>query len=482
MSLANSAAKGVRWTTFSTLTVAIIQIIRLVVLGRILGSEAFGLLAMMLVVTGFAELLAQMGLSESIILHPNPSRLALSSLYWLNIALGGLLYIILLLAAPLIASLYSTPELEQLLPWTALVFLISPWAIQLKALLQKQLEFKPLAIIEMFAAISGVSLGIVLAQQGCGVWSLVWGQLAQNAVAALLLVLLGWQRQMLPGFKFNYMAVKPYLSFGLHLLGSNILNYFNFRIDQLAVGVLLGSQALGYYSMAFNLVLEPVFKINSILTKVAFPVLTKVRSDKARLKRGYFKMLGLLSSINAPLLFGVAAVAPLLIPLVLGDQWLAIIPLVQILAFFSLLRSTANVGGSLVIACGRADMSFYWNLLLFAFIPLVVISGAKFGGLQGVAWTLLGSQIVLLFAWYQFVIKKLLGDCFLGFIKTISTPVIFSIPMVLVVISIAPLLSAFSAPLQLTAQTLLGGMIYAGLYFFFRKEFVKQQFQLFFNR
>lgn len=482
MSLTKSAARGVRWTTFAMLTVAIIQMIRLVVLGHILGPEAFGLIAMMLVVTGFAELIGQMGLSESIIQHPNPSRLELSSLYWLNIALGGLLYIILLLAAPLIASLYAAPDLEQLLPWAALAFLISPWGTQFKALLQKQLEFKPLAITEILAAISGVSLGIVLAQQGFGVWSLVWGQLAQNTVAALLLVLVGWQRQMLPGFKFNYIAVKPYLSFGLHLLGSNILNYFNSRIDQFAVGVLLGSQALGYYSMAFNLVLDPVFRINSILTKVAFPVLTRVRADRIRLKRGYFKMLGLLSSINAPLLFGVAAVAPLLIPLVLGGQWLAIIPLVQILAFFSLLRSIGNAGDSLVLACGRADVSFYWNLLLFAFLPMVVISGAKFGGLQGVAWTLLGSQIVLLFAWYQLVIKRLLGDCFSGFIKSISTPVIFSIPMTAVVIGIAPLLSEFSAPLQLTAQAILGGMIYAGFYFFFRKEFVKQQFQLFFNR
>jgi lipopolysaccharide exporter len=482
MQIAQAAARGIRWTTLSMLVVTIIQIIRLVVLGRILGPEAFGLLAMMLVVTGFAELLGGMGLSEAIIQRPDTTHIELSSLYWLNITLGGLLYAILLLATPLIAALYSTPVLEQLLPWVALAFLISPWGVQFKALLQKRLHFKPLAIIDILAAVVGTLLAIVLAWRGYGVWSLVWGQLAQSAVMALSLVLVGWQQKMLPGFYFNYTAAKPYLSFGLHLLGSNVLNYFNARIDQLVVGALLGSRALGYYSMAFNLVLQPVSRINPVLTQVAFPILAKVRSDKVRLKRGYFRMLSILTSINAPVLMGVAAIAPLLIPVALGEQWLPIVPLIQVLALFSLVRSTGNAGGSLILACGRADLAFYWNLSLFLFIPLTVFIGAKIGALQGVAWTLLGLQILLLFAWYHFVVRRLLGDCFSEFIGSMIAPVIFAVPMAGVVIGIAPLLSPLPAGMQLAAQVVVGGAIYVGLYLSFRREFVKEQLRLFFKR
>ncbi len=482
MSLAKAAAKGVRWTTLSMVVVVIVQMVRLVVLGRILGPEAFGLLAMMLIVIGFAELFSQVGLSEAIIQRPNPTHIELSSLYWLNIMLGGLLYVVLLLITPAVAALYSTPELSQLLPWVALAFLISPWGVQFKALLQKQLHFKPLAIIEILGAVVGTVLAIMLAWRGYGVWSLVWGQLAQSLVVALSLVLVGWQQKMLPSFHFNYMAVKSYLSFGLHLLGSNILNYFNSRIDQLVVGVLLGSQALGYYSMAFNLVLQPVSRINPVLTQVAFPVLTKVRSDRARLKRGYFRMLDLLTSINAPVLMGVAAAAPVLIPVVLGDQWLPIVPLIQILALFSLIRSTGNAGGSLLLACGRADWALYWNLILFAFIPLTIFVGAKIGGLQGVAWSLLGLQTLLLFAWYYSIVIRLLGRCFSGFIGSMIKPVIFSIIMAGLVIAITPFLSTLPAAWQLVVQVLFGSVIYAGLYFYFRKKFVKEQFQLFFKR
>lgn len=482
MQLAQSAAGGIRWTTLSMLVVTVSQIIRLIVLGRILGPEAFGLLAMMLVVTGFAEMLSQMGLSEALIQQPDPTRNELSSLYWLNIFMGALLYLILLLATPFIAILYSTLELKQLLPWLALVFLISPWGVQFKALLQKQLNFKPLAKIEMMATIVGTLLAIMLAWQGYGVWSLVWGVLAQTMVIALSLVRVGWQRQMLPGFYFNYQELKPYLSFGLPLLGSNILNYFNSRIDQLVVGALLGTQALGFYSMAFNLVLQPVSRINPVLTQVAFPVLTRVRDDKLQFKRGYFRLLDLLTSINAPVLIGVAAVAPLLIPVMLGDKWLPIVPLIQVLALFSLIRSTGNAGGSLVMASGRANLAFYWNLMLFTFIPLTIVFGAKIGGLQGVAWTLLGLQILLLFAWYYFVVRKLLGDCFSGFFESIIRPIVLTVPMAVAVVGVAPLLSALPAVVQLTVQVILGGGVYAGLYYRFRKDFVKQQLQLFFKR
>ena len=140
MQLEQAAVKGIRWTTLSMVSVTIIQMVRLVVIGRILGPEAFGLLAMMLVVTGFAETLGQMGLSEAIIHRPDPTHIELSSLYWLNIAMGGLLYAALLLVTPLIAAFYSTPDLEKLLPWVALAFIISPWGVQFKALLQKHLH------------------------------------------------------------------------------------------------------------------------------------------------------------------------------------------------------------------------------------------------------------------------------------------------------------------------------------------------------
>jgi O-antigen/teichoic acid export membrane protein len=193
-------------------------------------------------------------------------------------------------------------------------------------------------------------------------------------------------------------------------------------------------------------------------------------------------MLDLLASFNAPVLIGIAAIAPLLIPAVLGKQWSPIVPLVQVLAVFSLIRSMGNAGGSLILACGRADLAFYWNLGLLAFIPLTVFIGAQTAGLQGVAWSLLGSQMLLLFAWYRFAVRRLLGNCFSGFVSSLAAPVIFAVAMAVAVVSIGSLIASRPTTIQLIVQVLIGGAIYVGLNLSFRRKFVKEQLQLFFKR
>lgn len=226
----------------------------------------------------------------------------------------------------------------------------------------------------------------------------------------------------------------------------------------------------------------PISRINPVLTRIAFPVLTRVRDDKERLKRGYFRVLDLLISVNAPVMMGVVAVAPLLPLVVLGDQWLPIVPLMQVLALFSLLYSTGNVGGSLVLACGRADLALYWNLMKFMIVPLAIVAGAKVGALQGVVWTLLGLQVVWFFGWYYVVTRRLLGSCFSGFIGSMIKPVLFAILMSGAVVGVAPFLSTLSAVMQLAVLVLFGCLVYVGIYCLFRKEFVKEQWQLFFNK
>ncbi len=472
MSLERAAVKGARWTTLSMIVVTIVQLLRIVVLGRLLGSEAFGFLAMMLVVIGFAELLGQLGVNEAIIQQSVLTKLELSSLFWLNIILGIAVYVILLLASPFISVLYSSGELAQFLPWISLVCLISPLGAQFKSLLQRNLNFKPLAVAEMLSAVLGCAVAIALGVGGYGVWSLVWGQLTQSFVLAIVLFFVGWREQMWPDFRFQYSAVKPYLSFGIHLMGSNLLNYFNSRVDQLVIGALLGASALGFYSMTFALVVQPISKVNLVLTQVAFPVMSKVKGSIDKLRTGYLKMLEILVSINAPLLIGAAVTAPLLVRVSLGEAWMPMVPLIQVLSVFSLIRATGNAGGSLILACGRADWAFYWNLMLFAFIPLAVIIGAKNGAIMGVACTLLVMQLLLFFVWYYFVVRRLIGDCFSRVIASMIAPIFFSLVMASGVAFAARWLANLSEFVQLSLSVAFGAAIYIGLYLLFRREFV----------
>jgi lipopolysaccharide exporter len=481
MQLKHAAASGVRWTALSLLVVSVTQLFRLIVLGNILEPSSFGLLAMMLVATGFMELVSRLGLSESIIQHHEPTHIELSSLYWLNIIMGCLMYAIFILLIPLFAFIFSTPELIELFPWLGLTLLVVPWGAQFHAMLQKKLCFKSIAIIEITSVVIGATVSIALAINGFVVWSLVWGVISQCFVLTILFVLVGWNHRMFPGLHFKYDAIKPYLSFGFHRMGGMLLNYFNVRADQFVVGVLLGPQALGYYSMAFNLVLRPISQINPMLTKIAFPVLTKVRDDKIKLRRGYFKLLDLLSSINSPLLIGVALVAPVMVPALLGEKWLPTVPLIQILSLYALLRSMGNAGGSLVLASGRADLSLYWNLILFCIIPVAVFFGANINGLLGVSWTLLTLQIILVIGWYRYGVQRLLGRCFRGYIKSIMIPMVLTLPMVVILIAVKSVMPRISVITQLVIEVLIGAIIYLGFYFWLRKNFMIEQFRLFFN-
>src|SRR5262249_36314737 len=150
------------------------------------------------------------------------------------------------------------------------------------------------------------------------------------------------------------------------------INYLSERLDQLLIGTLLGARSLGFYNFAFNLTGRPIWRINPILTRVAFPIFSAVQHDREKLRRGYLRLLSLLTTINAPLLIGLATLAPVAVPLVFGRKWTDSIILIQILSLVTLSRSVGNPIGSLQLAKGRADLGFKWNaFFLLVSVPAI---------------------------------------------------------------------------------------------------------------
>ena len=189
-----------------------LQVIRLAILANLLAPEAFGLMAIVMVVVGFAQIFSEMGLNEAIIQRPDPSREELSSLYWLNIAFGGLVFGIVWLITPWISGFLVAPELKGLLPVTAISFLILPWGMQFQALLQKNLRFKALATVEVISASANTLVAIFSACAGQGVWSLVWGQLAAAATRTVILCIDGLKMGYRPRLRVRPSEIKAYLS------------------------------------------------------------------------------------------------------------------------------------------------------------------------------------------------------------------------------------------------------------------------------
>lgn len=469
--LRREVARSVRLNGLSLAVVTVIQLAQLAVLARLLGPAAFGLMAIVLIVVSLGELFAQMGLHEAIIARRDVSRAELSSLYWFGIASGAVVYLVIWLLTPLIAAAFREPELHSLVPVALASVLIAPFGTPFVALAQRELRFGLIAPVEIGSALVGLAIAVTSAWAwDQGVWALVWGQLSRTIAATGTFCVHGWMAGPRPGFHFSTADLQGFLGFGFYRVAAMSVNFLTSRVDQILIGGVFGAQALGYYSMAANIALLPVQKINPVVTRVAFPAFARIRDDLAGLRRGYLQLLRSLTFVNAPILLGMAAVAPLAMPILLGPQWRESVPLVQILAVYALLRSVGNASGSFLLGMGRADITFFWNLGFLLVSPLAIYLASLAGSLAYVAWMMVALQTVLYLAFYALVIRRLLGPCFLPFAGAFVIPASLAAVMGVVVVGVDPLFVGLSPLQRLVVQVVIGFLCYAALVFIFQRR------------
>jgi O-antigen/teichoic acid export membrane protein len=220
--------------------------------------------------------------------------------------------------------------------------------------------------------------------------------------------------------------------------------------------------------MAWMLIVEPVYRINPIITNVAFPVFAKKQNDPSALKRGFLVVTKLLSTTNAPLLFGFAAIAPHAVPLLLGDKWIPAIPLVELCSIIAMARTINNPVGSLVLAVGRADRSFYWTLVQFAIQVPIYATGLHLFGLIPATVLLCAINVAVVPAVYRWLIRPITGPMFGEYCASFAPAIGLAIGMGLLVRLLDHQNLLGGIPL-LAAELLLGAVAYAGLTLLFRR-------------
>lgn len=414
MNIKKQAISGVKWTTASTITIAISALVKISVLTRFLDVTDFGLMALVTFVLGFMDLFMDMGLTSAILHRQNIKKEEYASLYWLNVGFSFFLFGLIVLLSPLIANFYDEPELRNLIPLAGLAIIFSAIGRQYKTILQKYLQFKKIALIDIIAVIIALAVAIILAVKGFGVYALVYSALTQHTIGNLVYFVLGNKNQPL-FFHFNYKETKPFLKIGSYQVGGQVVNYFNRDLDVLIIGKFFGAELLGGYSLAKQLVYRPAQVLNPIFTRVASPILAKFQSNVLVLKKNYFRLLNLVVSVNIPIYLAIVAFAPWVVFILYGPDYSNIVILVRILSFYMLFRAIGNPIGSLVIATGRTDLEFYWNLITLIIMPITVIIGAQFS-LQGVAVCLTIAMIIMLFPSWYFLVRRLLGATFIEYL------------------------------------------------------------------
>jgi len=381
MNLLISTIQGIGWTSISRFLYLTIGFTITSILAHLLNPDDFGLLAMVLVFTNFAAIFKDLGLSTAIIQKKDLSDVELSSCFWLNILIGSFITLSLILFSPLIARFYNEKRLIPIIIAISTNFFISSLGSTHSALLTKKLNFKPLAIIDILTiTIAGIS-AIILAIIGFGVWSLIFRQIILTSLTVLLL----WHySNWRPKFILNWKKSKKLFNFGLNLTGFSFINYFARNLDNLLIGKYWGATLLGYYNLAYELLLFPLSNIATVIGKVIFPSMSLVQEDKSKARSIYMNTTKYVSAISFPMMIGIFVCAPHLVNVFFGHQWERSIFLIQILSLVGFIQSIVTTIGWIYQSQGRPDIMLKWSVVTALVLGIAFFIGVKWN-IEGMA-------------------------------------------------------------------------------------------------
>lgn len=456
MSLKAETFSAIRWTTVAMIGRSALQFGQMMILARLLAPADFGIMAVVVSVTAFMLVFTDLGVSTAIIHYQEITHEELSSLYWLNVLVGAILMIALIVTSPLISRLYHEPALTPFLVLISANFLFLAVGQQLRVVAEKTLRFSMLARVEILAALGGSGTAVIWAWYRPSVYALVSGVLVNGFLQAALLWLLGsdgWR----PAPRLDLHGVRRFLKFGAYIVGGDFVNSLNRQADILVGGSLFPASVLGTYSLPRNLCLNLSLVTNPIITRVGLPVMAKTQEDKAFLRSVYLKTMRMTASVNVPVYLAIAVFSRDVVRIVFGDKWLSSAPLLVFLAIWGLFRSVANPVGSLLFAVGKADRSFWSNIvqLCIVFPGLWAIAHL---GIQGLAIGQLAIMVGALVPGWYFLVRPCCGARLGEYLMTLLGPL--SAGLVAVLIAYVAV-AHWTAPLwRLVAMALIGLPVY----------------------
>ncbi|MGP9745363.1 lipopolysaccharide biosynthesis protein [Brachybacterium sp. AOP29-B2-41] len=375
-SLASSAARGAAVMLSGQGMRILLQFLGVVTLARLLTPHDYGLLAIVVVLVGVGEIFRDFGLSSAAVRSPTLSRAQSSNLFWINTSIGVLLAALLFVAAAPLAAAFGQEEVRDIARAMAVVFLLNGATTQLRALLVRGLRFRWLAGTDVLAAALALGVALLGALAGWEYWALVAQQVTQ-ALVVLVAVAIGVGRP--PGLPRRGVPMRSFLRFGGNLVLSQMVTYATGNVDTAVVGLIHGASPLGLYNRAYQVVVTPLSQIQSPITQVAVPILSKIQDDQQRfsayLVRGQFA-LGYPISIGLGIV--VVAAEPIT-ALMLGDRWDAAVPLLRFFALAGIARNLAFVGYWVYVVRGLSNSLFRYSLVTGAIRVACVVVGAHWG-------------------------------------------------------------------------------------------------------
>ena len=398
------AIKGGFWTGVSTGVAMLTALARVMVLTRFLTKSDFGIVSITNMVIALCATFTDLGFASVIMYKQQFTDKEFSSLYWMQLIVFVLIYGIIILLTPFVANFYEEPTLTTILPIAALTVLFQAIGQIYESVLQKQYRFKLLAFRNIVSNFVSLVLAVILAWKGFGVYSLVYSTLSQMIIINIWNFITGVKIQR-PRFIFDIKGTLPLVKIGIYQTGTRILDFFSNKFDVMIIGKLLGTDALGVYDLAKELVYRLINFVRSVVSKVAMPILANNNNDDNAVRARYLQITKTVAYICVPICISTALFSHDAVRIIYGEKFLEAVPLVTLFALAAIPGCVTSFFDMLGVAKGRTDLNFK-NTIFRIIVTTPIIAVTSLISIKAVAWGgLIVSFIMPIIFWYVVVQK-----------------------------------------------------------------------------
>ncbi len=369
VTLKDKAAKGLFWSAFNSGTIQLLNAVFGIILARRLTQDDYGLIGMLMIFALVANSLQDSGFVTALTNRRDATHKDFNSVFWFNVIMSFMMYVLFFFLAPLIAAFYNEPLLTSLSRYYFLGFFIASFSIVPRAILFRQIRQKPLAIIGVVALLISGTVGIIMAYNDLAYWGLATQTILFNlTVSVLSWIVSGWQ----PSFTITFQPIREMFSFSSKMLITNIFNQINNNIFALVIGKLYTKTEVGLYSQANKWNMMGAQTIIGMVQGVAQPTFVQVGDDKDRLCHSFSKMLRFTCFVCFPVMFGLSLIAPEFIVILITDKWLPSALLMRILCVGGAFLPISTLYFNMLIARGKSNI-YMWNIICQGLVMLASI-------------------------------------------------------------------------------------------------------------
>jgi O-antigen/teichoic acid export membrane protein len=368
--------KGLRWKLFSQVGVQVSRLAVGIVLARLLSPHDYGLAAMVLVASGLVLAFSDLALGAALVQRRDLSEHDRSTVFWTGVLTGLAFTVVGLALSGPVASFYGEPKVKGLFAALSLTFVVTALGTTQRALLTREMNFRSLEVRALAATLAGGAVGVLVALLGYGPWAII---LQQVTLAAASTAMLWFASPWRPRLVFSRASIRRLGGFSGNVLAQRLLYYAHENAGSLLVGRVLGAASLGVFSIAYTVVLIPFSRVAIPISEVLFPAFSRLQDDRERLADSWLRATRLLSVVTVAPLLGLIAVAPDLVPVILGQQWVGAVVVIQILCWVGMQQALQSFNASVMLALDRSQTVLRYTVVFFVAHLVAFVIGLQWG-------------------------------------------------------------------------------------------------------